>query len=344
MSSYQKLDQKKTKKIRWIFWLLIIAFIWFIVTKQTEIKNLVHVFSQGKWAWMLSALLMQIFFYVLYAMMLRSAFSAVGTQGRFLEILPLTVIVVFVNTVTPAAGSAGIALFARDATRRGRSGVRATSGNLLATVIEFLAFLLVLVIGMVYLFVQHDLKIYEIIAAIALVLYIGIQTAVLLLGLWQPALLHKLLDFVQHLINLVLSKFKRHSPLKDIWAKKTAEEFTTAAVAIGKHKNRLIRTFGIALGMQVVNIACLYALFLAFKHPIKLGALVAGYAVGFLFLNISPIPQGIGIVEGVMTLVYASLDVPGEVALIITLAFRGLTFWLPFMLGFILLRLAKINL
>jgi uncharacterized protein (TIRG00374 family) len=344
MNSHQKLDLKKAKKFRWIFWLLIIAFIWFIVTKQTEIKKLVHVFSQGKWEWILTALLVQILYYVFYALMLRSAFSAVETQWQFLEILPLTVIAVFINTVTPTAGSAGIALFSRDATRRGRSGVKATSGNLLATVIEFLAFLLVLVIGMVYLFFQHDLKIYEIIAAVVLVLYIGIQTAVLLLGLWQPALLRKSLNFVQRFIKLISTKFKHHSLLKDIWATKTAEEFTTAAVAIGRHKNRLVQTFGIALGMQALNIACLCALFLAFKHPIKFGALVAGYAVGFLFMNISPLPQGIGIVEGVMTLVYTSLDVPSEVALIITLAFRGLTIWLPFTVGFILLRLAKKNL
>jgi uncharacterized protein (TIRG00374 family) len=332
---------KKTKRFRWIFWLLIIAFVWFIVTRQTEIKNLVHVLSQGQWQWILAAVLLQILFYVFYALMIQSAFSAVETQGRFLEILPLTVIAVFVNTVTPTAGTAGIALFARDAKRRGRSGVKATSGNLLATVIEFSAFLLVLVVGMVHLFIQHDLKIYEIIASIALVIWIGIQTAVLLLGLWRPALLRKLLDYVQRFIKIIFTLLKRPQKMKVIWAEKTAGEFTTAAVAIGRHKTRLVQTFGIALGMQALNVSCLYALFLAFKHPIQFGALVAGYAMGILFLNISPLPQGIGIVEGVMTLVYTSLHVPGAVALVITLAFRGLTVWFPFLLGFILLRLAK---
>jgi len=38
---------------------------------------------------------------------------------------------------------------------------------------------------------------------------------------------------------------------------------------------------------------------------------------------------GIGVVEGIMTLVFTSLGIPAAVAATVTLAFRGLTFWLP---------------
>ena len=70
--------------------------------------------------------------------------------------------------------------------------------------------------------------------------------------------------------------------------------------------------------------------------------LVAGYAMGILFWNVSPVPQGIGVVEGVMVLVYTSLGINGFVAASIVLAFRGLNFWLPMLLGFILLKQVKI--
>lgn len=42
-----------------------------------------------------------------------------------------------------------------------------------------------------------------------------------------------------------------------------------------------------------------------------------------------------------MTLVYTSLGVPTENAAVISLAFRGLTFWLPLVIGFFLLRRVK---
>jgi uncharacterized membrane protein YbhN (UPF0104 family) len=83
-------------------------------------------------------------------------------------------------------------------------------------------------------------------------------------------------------------------------------------------------------------------LFLAFHQTIELGPLVAGYAMGILFWNVSPVPQGIGVVEGVMALVYASLGIHRTMAVLVVLAFRGLNFWLPMLVGFFLLRRVKI--
>jgi hypothetical protein len=90
-----------------------------------------------------------------------------------------------------------------------------------------------------------------------------------------------------------------------------------------------------------VNLAALAMLFLAFRQPAGPGALVAGYAMCILFWIVSITPQGIGIVEGVTALVLASLGVPAEKAAVIALAFRGLTFWLPFGIGFFQLRRVK---
>jgi uncharacterized protein (TIRG00374 family) len=75
------------------------------------------------------------------------------------------------------------------------------------------------------------------------------------------------------------------------------------------------------------------ALFFAFHVRPEAGVLVTGYAIGVLFWLVSLTPQGIGIVEGVMALAYASLDVPAERATLIALAFRGLAFWLPMAAG-----------
>lgn len=49
-------------------------------------------------------------------------------------------------------------------------------------------------------------------------------------------------------------------------------------------------------------------------------------------------PQGIGVVEGTMALTYSSLGVPVETATVIAIAFRGLTFWLPMVVGCIVIR------
>jgi uncharacterized protein (TIRG00374 family) len=55
--------------------------------------------------------------------------------------------------------------------------------------------------------------------------------------------------------------------------------------------------------------------------------------MGYLFLIISPTPSGIGIVEGVMTLALRSLGIALEDAAILSLVYRGFTFWVPFFFG-----------
>jgi uncharacterized membrane protein YbhN (UPF0104 family) len=81
---------------------------------------------------------------------------------------------------------------------------------------------------------------------------------------------------------------------------------------------------------------------MAFHQQIDFRPLVAGYSVGILFCNISSMSLGIGVVEGVMALVYSSQGIHGFIAKLILLAFRALNFWRPRLLGFILLRRVEI--
>jgi glycosyltransferase 2 family protein len=80
-------------------------------------------------------------------------------------------------------------------------------------------------------------------------------------------------------------------------------------------------------------VVVLLLIFLAFNIAFSIGTLVAGFGIAYLFVIVSPTPFGLGIVEGVMTLTLHSLRVPLEAATVITLAFRGLTFWLPWIFG-----------
>ena len=85
----------------------------------------------------------------------------------------------------------------------------------------------------------------------------------------------------------------------------------------------------------------LYACLIAFPaggHPISLPMLIAGYSVGVLFMCVSITPQGLGVAEGVMAAAFVSLGVPAGRATVAVLAYRGLSFWLPLLTGFIALR------
>ncbi|MCX6070619.1 MAG: lysylphosphatidylglycerol synthase domain-containing protein, partial [Chloroflexi bacterium] len=70
----------------------------------------------------------------------------------------------------------------------------------------------------------------------------------------------------------------------------------------------------------------------------SVGTLLAGYAIGYLFVIVSPTPSGIGFVEGAMTLALTTLRVPLAAATVITLAFRGITVWLTLLYGMVAMR------
>lgn len=325
----------------WFFWLLFAAFVWFVTKNLNQVERLAGTLAQGKWQWLAFAAFLQVIYYLVYTGMYQSAFSTVEVDSHLMNLLPVVLGSLFVNVVTPAGGATGAALFVDDASRRGQSTARAAAGTLLALVVDFGTFTVVLIVGLVYLFLYHDLQNYEIIAAVLLLLLSTGLVAVVSLGLWSPDLLRGLLKHVQGWVGKMLGWLRRPSPLAGEWSEKTASDFVAAGTAIRAHPARLGLTLGVALAAQLIDLASIYILFLAFRWPVSFGVLVAGFAVGVLFWIVSITPQGIGVVEGVMALTYTSLGVPASTATAVTLAFRGLTFWLPLALGFFMLRRTK---
>jgi uncharacterized protein (TIRG00374 family) len=66
--------------------------------------------------------------------------------------------------------------------------------------------------------------------------------------------------------------------------------------------------------------------------------LIASFSIGYLFYIVSPTPSGVGFVEGAMTLILTSLGLSLAISIVITLAFRGVTFWLTVLYGMLAMR------
>ncbi len=317
---------------------LIVAFAWLVISHFAEVKNLADALAQGQWQWVMVAAALQVLYYLTFTATYQSAFYALGIKRKVWELVPVALGSLFVNVVAPTASTAGAALFVDDAARRGHSPARAATATLLQLVTDYSAFLIVLAAGMTVLSINHDLKTYEIIGAIILLLLNVALISVLLLGIWWPKLVEGLLQRIQSMVNRIGGWFKRPNLLDADWAYNNAAELTDASQAVATYPARLVRLLLVMLAAYAIDLLSLYVLFYAFGQAIGLGPLMAGFAIGVLFWIVSPIPQGIGLVEGVMTLTYTSLGVPANMAAIVSLAFRGLTFWLPLLMGFVLIQ------
>lgn len=325
-------------KRQWILWLLLLVFVWVVIGRYTEASELTQTLARGDWGLVAAAAALQFAFYAVYALVYQMSFYYVGVRCRVREILPVVFASVFVNVVIPTGGTSGVALFVDDASRRGESAARAAAGVLLVLITDFSAFAVLLGLGMAYLAVAGDLAGYVIAAAVILLAIILSLGAALMLGLWRPHLLLRTLQWVQRAANRIAGWIRKPSFLPQDWASKNAMDFAAASVAIAAAPWRPGKAYLVALAAHLINLSSLYVLFLAFYKPTGLGVVVAGYAIGNLFWIVSIAPQGVGVVEGAMTLVFGSLGVPVSVAAIVVLAYRGLGFWLPLVVGFVLLR------
>ena len=335
-------NTKRSSKWRWLFWLLVIAFIWVVIGRFPEIKHLAQTLQQGKWPWVLAAAGLQILFYVTYTALYQVSFAIVDVKLRLRDLLPVTFAAVFINSTAPSAGIAGTALFVDEARRHDQPAGRATVGAGLTLLLDYLSFAVVLAAGLILLVTKHNLTRLELVSALILFLFISVVGTVIGLGVWRPEGLRRLLGWVQRLVNRVGNWVKRPSLLPDEWPDKTSAEFAVAGEAMKARPASLLGGLGVGLVMQLVDLASLYCLFLAFYQPVHLGVLETTFAMTMLFWIVSPTPSGIGVVETVMPLVYSSLGIPLAVGTIINLAFRGLTFWIPMFLGFLLLRRLRI--
>lgn len=323
---------------RWILWLLVIVFLWQGISHFSEMQAIAETVARGRWWWIAVAILLQIAYYLVFVAMYQSAFNAVNIASQLSDLLPVAFASIFVNTTAPSAGASGVALWVDDAAQRGQSPTRAWAGLLLVHAIDYTAFVPILVVGLIYQYQQHGIEPYELVGGMALLAVLLGLMGILALGFVRPPWLHRLLGWIQNSANRLTNRFRRTPLLREDWAASNTAEFAAAATAIVVRPWRVLRTLGIALALNLVSLAVLYTLFLAFYQAVSIKVLVVGFAMASLFWRIGITPQGIGVVEGIMIWVYSSLGVPVAAATSIALAFRGLGFWLPLLIGFLVLR------
>jgi phosphatidylglycerol lysyltransferase len=323
---------------RLLLWLVFGAATWLLASHVPDLIALASTMRTGLPAWIAAATALQVAYYACYVATFRQSFVAVGVVRPYREYVPAVLGSLFANVVVPAAGTAGPALVVDDSSQHGASVARSTAGVVVSELADFSGFAIIVFGGLIYLAILRRLTSYELVAAGLLLVLVLAFVAVLLLGVLHPAALLRTLTALQSLVTRLRRVVRRAQAETDSdWASRQAAEFSEAAGLVAAHPRELARAWAFSLLGHTADLVSLGCLALAFgwRSP---GSIIAAYAVGVLLWVISIVPQGIGVVEGAMTLVFVSFGAPAATAAAITLAFRGLSFWLPFAIGGVLLR------
>ena len=199
--------------------------------------------------------------------------------------------------------------------------------------------MVVLTLGLIILFRRNDLGPSEIAASLVILVIAALLGFLLYLGSRSADALGNALAWMARLINRAARPFIHRIYLREARAHEFAHEIAADLKSLPERPRSLIRPLLSAFTGKALMMCMLMASFLSFKVPFSAGTIIGGFAISYLLLIVSPTPSGIGIVEGIMPLALSSLRVPWSQAVVITLAYRGITFWLSLGIGAIAFRI-----
>ncbi len=304
-----------------------------IAISFSELETIMLSLRKAHLGFFLLAILVQLIWFITTARMYQSIFHLLGVHEDILTLSRIATAANFINVVAPTAGVGGVALFASEARRRGHPAGKVTVAAALFLLLDQAAFLVILALGLIVLVRRNDLDAGEISASFFL-LGIAITYAfVLYLGYRSEEKLGNLLAKMARFINRVVRFFRKEDYLSQTRARAYAHEISDGFAGLTEKPSSLIRPILWGISNKGLLMLILICAFLSFEVPFSAGTIIAGFSLAYLFLIVSPTPSGIGIVEGLMPIALTSLNVNWSQAVLITLTYRTVTFWVPFGIG-----------
>ena len=305
----------------------------FVFLSFGELESIVKTLRYGNLWFLVLGVLIQCAWFLMMGLIYQSLYHVLNMQESFLRLSLLSASATFVNIVAPTIGMSGMAFFITHAARDGKPVGKVTVATMLALFLDYAAFLVVLTLGLIVLFRRNDLDPAEI-AASSIMFAIAAGFGFLLyLGSRSAAALGNALAWLARVVNRVARPFLKRPYLSEERAHKFAHEMANDLKSLPEKSHSLLLPMLYSLAGKALLICVLVSVFLAFKVPFSAGTIIGGFAIAYLFLIVTPTPAGVGIIEGVMPLALSSLRVPWSEAVLITLAYRGITFWLPLAFG-----------
>jgi uncharacterized protein (TIRG00374 family) len=264
--------------------------------------------------------------------------AAAGHEIGFVDMLRITVVANTANYLLSAGGLSGFALRMYLFIRRGIPAGSAVLISLVQTLLTNLVLLLFVVGGFVVLFLSHDLVGRELV--LSTVLLVGFSALILFatLLIFRRELRRRTLFAATRLIDRGWRRFLPHRKPSRLKLLRFQRNLNAGLDFLLERPHEMLApTIYIVLDW-VCTLLVLWGAFVAIGHPVRMSYVIAGFAIGMFFSIVSLVPAGLGILEGSMAAVFASLDVPLERAVVAVLIFRAAYYLLPLLASAVLAR------
>jgi hypothetical protein len=299
-----------------------------LLPQITELQRSIDVVRQMVWWAVGLAVLAQVLSYLGGALLLQSLVNLRAKRIRFFESLPVMVAANSVGLVAGGILGMGTAIY-RWLRADGIDAESAFLSTWLMINVNNGTMLLAAVFGLAHLLTTHQLTAIQ---AVGFGLVLAALAAVVAIMLWG----------VRHQAQVVGWAVAVARRWARIWHRSfdpaTTEAGAGQLLGIWRHlpagASRL-PLLGAAMDI-VFDMLTLFFVFSAAGTTLQPAVLLAGYGLPLLLGKVSFLPGGLGIVEGTMVAIYASLGIPTATTVVVTLVYRLLSFWAPTLLGLVL--------
>ena len=327
------------------FIVILLAFLGagFVYLSFGEIESILQTIRRGNLWFILLALLIESGWVLVAGSTILALYRILGLDETLYRLSLLFTAGNFISTVMPSAGMGAVAVFISEANRRGQPTGKVTIASMLYIFLDYIAFLCVLALGLIVLFRRNQPAAADLTASGIMFSIATLLGFLFYLGSKSEVRLGNALARIARFLNRIARPFLHRDYLSEEKMREYARELATDLQTLPQNYRKFLKPMLLALLNKTMLMSVLAAIFLAFQIPFSAGTIIGGFAISYLFLVISPTPAGIGIVEGIMPLALSSLNVPWSQAIIVTLAYRGVTFWFPLGIGGWALRILHMN-
>ena len=319
----------------------LVAGVIFIITQIQDFGSIIDTIQRSKLRYLFAAILVESLWLVNVAALYRTIYRVVGIDESLKQMILIAAAANFVNVVTPTAGIGGMAVFISEAQRKDYSSGKTTVASAMFVLFDYAAFLMVLGLGLFVLFRRDKLHTPELFATGILLLIAGSIASLLYLGMYSEDKLGRFLAWAGRMVNHIVRPFRRDKTINYLSIERAytyAHDIAEGMRELQGKPRDLLFPLLLALSGKVLLVIVLFFVFLAFGVLPSLGTLIAGFSIAFLFMIVSPTPNGVGFVESALTLTLASFLIPLSDSAVIAITYRGVTYWLPILFGFIAMR------
>jgi uncharacterized protein (TIRG00374 family) len=263
---------------------------------------------------------------------------AAGCPVSLVEMLKITFVANSVNYLVATGGLSGFAVRMYFFTRLGLSSQTAVVVSLAQTFLTNYTLLGFVIVGFLYVFTSRALQGSALVASTILLVLALITALLASLLLLHTELRRRTLFWAAQTVHRLLHRvLPRHAPARThIW--RYQFNLNRGIAFMLARKRAMVPPLFWIIVDWFLTILILHTSFLTVRYPISFSECVVGFAVGMVLSFASLVPGGLGIMEGSMAAVFASMGVPFETAVVAVLLFRIIYYVLPLLISLFFLH------